>query len=54
MNIDPVGIIMDLRRYLVMEESKTRPALANMLTNVENNGAPWQMAQADRMKWADT
>ncbi|MBK9289966.1 MAG: (Fe-S)-binding protein [Flavobacteriales bacterium] len=53
-NIDPVGIIMDLRRYLVMEESKTRPALANMLTNVENNGAPWQMAQADRLKWADS
>ena len=52
-NIDPVGIIMDLRRYLVMEESKTRPALATMLTNVENNGAPWQMAQSDRMKWAD-
>ena len=52
-NIDPVGIIMDMRRYLVMEESKTRPALANMLTNVENNGAPWQMAQSDRMKWAD-
>ncbi len=52
-NIDPVGIIVDLRRYLVMEESKTRPALANMLTNVENNGAPWQMAQADRLKWAE-
>ena len=52
-NIDPVGIIMDLRRYLVMEESKTRPALANMLTNVENNGAPWQMSQADRLKWAE-
>ncbi len=52
-NIDPVGIIMDMRRYLVMEESKTRPALATMLTNVENNGAPWQMAQADRLKWAD-
>ena len=52
-NIDPVGIIMDLRRYLVMEESKTRPALANMLTNVENNGAPWQMAQSDRLKWAE-
>lgn len=52
-NIDPVGIIVDMRRYLVMEESRTRPALANMLTNVENNGAPWQMAQADRMKWAD-
>lgn len=53
-NIDPVGIIMDLRRYLVMEESKVPPALASMLTNVENNGAPWQMAQADRLKWADT
>ena len=53
-NIDPVGIIMDLRRYLVMEESKTRPALATMLTNVENNGAPWQMAQADRLKWTES
>jgi heterodisulfide reductase subunit C len=52
-NIDPVGIIMDLRRYLVMEESKTRPSLATMLTNVENNGAPWQMAQSDRMKWTE-
>jgi Fe-S oxidoreductase len=52
-NIDPVGIIMDLRRYLVMEESKVPPALAGMLTNVENNGAPWQMAQSDRMKWAE-
>ena len=53
-NIDPVGIILDLRRYLVMEESRTRPALATMLTNVENNGAPWQMAQADRMKWTES
>jgi len=53
-NIDPVGIIVDMRRYLVMEESKTRPALANMLTNVENNGAPWQMSQADRMKWTES
>ncbi len=53
-NIDPVGIIMDLRRYLVMEESKVPPALATMLTNVENNGAPWQMAQSDRMKWAES
>jgi heterodisulfide reductase subunit C len=52
-NIDPVGIIMDLRRYLVMEESKVPPSLASMITNVENNGAPWQMSQADRMKWAE-
>ena len=52
-NIDPLGIIMDLRRYLVMEESKVPPALATMLTNVENNGAPWQMARSDRLKWAE-
>ena len=52
-NIDPLGIILDLRRYLVMEESKPRPALAAMLTNVENNGAPWQFAQADRFNWAN-
>ena len=27
--------------------------LAGMFTNIENNGAPWQFAQADRLKWAD-
>jgi Fe-S oxidoreductase len=52
-NIDPVGIIMDMRRYLVMEESKMPPALTTMSTNVENNGAPWAFAQSERMKWAD-
>ncbi len=52
-NIDPVGIIMDMRRYLVMEESKMPAALTTMSTNVENNGAPWAFAQSERMKWAD-
>lgn len=52
-NIDPVAIIMDMRRDLVMEESRPRPALTTMLTNVENNGAPWQFAQSDRMKWTE-
>ncbi len=52
-NIDPLGIILDLRRYLVMEESKPRPALAAMFTNIENNGAPWQFPQGDRMKWTE-
>jgi heterodisulfide reductase subunit C len=51
-NIDPVGIIMDMRRYLVMEESKMPAALTTMSTNVENNGAPWAFAQSERMKWA--
>jgi heterodisulfide reductase subunit C len=52
-NIDPLSIIIDLRRYLVMEESKIPSELAGMLTNIENNGAPWQFSQADRLKWAD-
>ena len=52
-SIDPLSIIIDLRRYLVMEESKVPSELAGMLTNIENNGAPWQFAQADRNNWAD-
>lgn len=52
-NIDPLSIIIDLRRYLVMEESKVPSELAGMFTRIENNGAPWQFAQADRLKWAE-
>lgn len=50
-NIDPMSIILDMRRYLVMEESAANPQLNNMMTNVENNGAPWAYAQADRANW---
>ncbi|MFZ5553873.1 MAG: 4Fe-4S dicluster domain-containing protein [Bacteroidota bacterium] len=52
-NIDPLSIIVDLRRYLVMEESKAPQELALMFTNIENNGAPWQFPAADRLKWKD-
>lgn len=52
-NIDPLSIIIDLRRYLVMEESKVPTELTGMLTNIENNGAPWQFSPADRMKWTE-
>ena len=52
-NIDPLSIILDLRRYLVMEESKVPTELTGMLTNIENNGAPWQFSQADRLNWAN-
>ncbi len=52
-NIDPLGIIIDLRRFLVMEESKVPTELTGMLTNIENNGAPWQFSQADRLNWAN-
>jgi heterodisulfide reductase subunit C len=52
-NIDPLSIIVDLRRYLVMEESAAPTELNGMFTNIENNGAPWQFAQSDRLKWAE-
>ena len=52
-NIDPLSVILDMRRYLVMEESAAPNELNIMMTNVENNGAPWQFAAADRMNWAN-
>lgn len=52
-NIDPLSIIMDMRRYLVMEESQAPSELTGMFTNIENNGAPWQFSQADRLNWKD-
>lgn len=52
-NIDPLSIIMDLRRYLVMEESAAPTELNGMFTNIENNGAPWQFSPSDRLKWAE-
>lgn len=52
-NIDPMSIIIDLRRYLVMEESKAPQELNMMMSNMENNGAPWQFNQQDRLNWAN-
>ena len=51
--IDPLSIIMDMRRYLVMEESAAPQELNMMMTNIENNGAPWQYSQQDRLNWKD-
>jgi heterodisulfide reductase subunit C len=50
-NIDPLSIITEMRRYLVMEESKSPSELTGMFTNIENNGAPWQFSPADRGNW---
>jgi len=52
-NIDPLSIIMDMRQYLVMEESAAPQELNAMMTNIENNGAPWQYNQMDRLNWKD-
>ncbi|MCB7480211.1 (Fe-S)-binding protein [Christiangramia sediminis] len=50
--IDPLSIILDMRRYLVMEESAAPNELAIAMTNIENNGAPWPYNQMDRLNWA--
>ncbi len=52
-NISPLSIIMDMRRYLVMEQSAAPMSLNAMMTNIENNGAPWQYNQMDRLNWKD-
>jgi heterodisulfide reductase subunit C len=52
-NIDPLSIIMDMRRFLVMEQSAAPTELNGMMTNIENNGAPWQYSQMDRLNWKD-
>lgn len=50
-NISPLSIIMDMRQYLVMEQSAAPMSLNAMMTNIENNGAPWQYNQMDRLNW---
>ena len=52
-NIDPLSIIIDMRRYLVMEQSAAPKELNMMMTNIENNGAPWQYSQQDRLNWVN-
>jgi heterodisulfide reductase subunit C len=53
LSIDPLSIILDLRRYLVMEESAAPSELNSVFSNIENNGAPWQFSAADRLKWKE-
>ena len=49
--ISPMGILLDLRRNLIMEESKSPESLTAMFNNVENNGAPWAFPAANRANW---
>ena len=53
-DIDPLSIIMDMRQYLVMEESAAPTELNAMMSNIENNGAPWPFNNQDRLEWAKT
>lgn len=53
LNIDHPTFIIDMRRYLVMEESAAPAALNSIFSNIENNGAPWQYSREDRLKWTE-
>ena len=52
-NIDQPALIVQMRRFLVMEESSAPAELNSIFSNIENNGAPWQFSQEDRMNWAE-
>ncbi len=52
-NIDPLNIITEMRRYLVMEQSRMPAEWQMMMNKIETNGAPWQFAQSDRFNWAE-
>jgi len=52
-NINPLEIIIGLRQFAVMEESQAPSSVNNMFSNLENNGAPWKYAQADRANWTN-
>ena len=51
-NINHPTLIVDMRRYLVMEEASAPGELKSVFNNIENNGAPWQYSAEDRLNWA--
>jgi heterodisulfide reductase subunit C/nitrate reductase gamma subunit len=51
-NINHPTLIIDMRRYLVMEEASAPGELKALFNNIENNGAPWQYSAEDRLLWA--
>lgn len=53
-NISPLDIIVQLRRSLIMEDSNSPNEWNGMFANLENNGAPWQFSQQDRLKWVNS
>lgn len=52
-NINQPSIILDMRRYLVLEEASASAETQNMFTNIENNGAPWAFSAEDRLSWTE-
>ncbi|WP_109831706.1 (Fe-S)-binding protein [Reichenbachiella versicolor] len=52
-NIDPLSIILEMKRYVAMEESGSPASWNAMFANIETNFAPWKFAPTDRFNWAD-
>ncbi len=52
-NIDPLAVILELRRYLVMEQASAPGEINTTFSNIENNGAPWQFSHEDRLEWTE-
>lgn len=50
--INPLDIIIELRRYVAMEESGSPASWNSMFQNIETNFAPWKFASSDRFNWA--
>ncbi|MFZ9660813.1 MAG: 4Fe-4S dicluster domain-containing protein [Chitinophagaceae bacterium] len=50
-SINPMDIIIQLRRYLIMEESKAPAEWVSMYSNIETNFAPWKFSPDERIKW---
>ena len=52
-NIDPLSIILEMRRFAAMEESSSPASWNSMFQNVETSFSPWKFAPTDRFNWAD-
>ena len=53
-NIDPLSVILQIRRYMAMEESSSPQEWQMMFQNIETSFAPWKFPPSDRFKWADS
>lgn len=49
--INPMAIILEMRRYLVMEEGTAPAGITTAFANIENNGSPWQISPDQRTSW---
>lgn len=52
-NINPLSIIMELRRFRVMEEAQGPQEWNMMYQNIETSFSPWKFPPTDRFKWKE-